>query len=93
MLFMINWKTRPDTIREAVARFLATGAKPLEGGKSLGRWHRADISGGWHLIEADNVGPIQAHCAEWADLLELSAAPVPLDAEAGPAMAKAFGGK
>jgi hypothetical protein len=91
MLFMINWKTRPDTIREAAGRFLATGAKLSEGSKSLGRWHRADISGGWHLIEADSLGPIQEHCAAWADLLELSVAPVTLDAEAGPAMAKAFG--
>lgn len=91
MLFMVIWKTRPDTIREAVARFLATGGKVAKGSKSLGRWHRADISGGWHLIEADKVGPIQQHCAEWADLLELSVSPVTLDAEAGPVMAKVFG--
>ena len=58
MQFMIIWKTRPDTIRQAVARFLATGGKVPKGSKSLGRWHRADISGGWHLIEADKVGPV-----------------------------------
>jgi hypothetical protein len=90
MQFMITWKTRPDTIREVVARFLATGAPVPKGAKSLGRWHRADISGGWHLVEADKVGPIVEHCAEWADMLELSVVPVASDAEAGPMMAKAF---
>jgi hypothetical protein len=91
MQFMIIWKTRPDTIRQTVARFLATGGKVPKGSKSLGRWHRADISGGWHLIEADKVGPVLQHCAEWADVLELSVVPVTLDDEAGAAMTKVFG--
>ena len=88
MQFMIIWKTRPDTIGQAVSRFLATGGKVPKGSKSLGRWHRADISGGWHLIEADKVGPVLQHCSEWADVLELSVVPVALDGEAGAAMAK-----
>lgn len=91
MQFMITWKTRPDTIREAAARFLATGGQMSKGSKTLGRWHRADISGGWHLIEADTLGPVQQHCAEWSDMLELSAVPVTSDDEAGAVMAKVFG--
>jgi hypothetical protein len=91
MQFMITWKVRPDTIREAVGRFLKTGGPIPQGGKSLGRWHRADISGGWHLVEADKIGPVLEHCAEWADLLELSVVPVTTDDEAGPVMARILG--
>ena len=91
MKFMITWKMPHDTYKEAVERFLSTGA-PVSGGlKSLGRWHGVDQNIGYHLVETDDAKVLLQHAAEWKDLLEIRAVPVVEDAEAGEAITKALG--
>ncbi|HEV8578722.1 MAG TPA: DUF3303 family protein [Thermoanaerobaculia bacterium] len=40
---------------EAIARFKATGGQPPAGNALLGRWTAADFSGGFVLLESDDV--------------------------------------
>jgi hypothetical protein len=81
MKFMITWKTRPELLRSAVRRFMQGGGPVPPGVTNLGRWHKADMSGGFHLVEAAQIGPILQHVAEWSDLLECEVVPVLEDAE------------
>jgi uncharacterized protein DUF3303 len=91
MQFMITWRMPHGTYKEAIDRFLATGAPVTDGLKSLGRWHSVDHSVGFHLVETDDPALLLQHAAEWKDLLELSVVPVVDDAAAAGAISKAFG--
>src|SRR4051794_34886235 len=55
MKFMVTWSVRPDLLKPAVTRFLSNGSPVPQGVKSLGRWHKADGSGGFHLMETDDL--------------------------------------
>jgi hypothetical protein len=48
MKFMITWKISPENYKTAVERFLKTGAPAPEGLKTVGRWHTAGSSRGFH---------------------------------------------
>ena len=91
MKLMATWSVRPGAQKEAVRRFLNTGAPPQEGVKLLGRWHNTDFSGGFSLFESDNPAALYAGSAEWAELVEIHGQLVVEDAEAGAALAKVFG--
>ena len=39
MKYMVSWKIPTDSCKQAVEKFLSTGAPMLEGLNSLGRWH------------------------------------------------------
>jgi hypothetical protein len=90
MKFLSTWSIRPGCLREAVDRFLAGQAQPLDGVKLLGRWHKSDISGGFSLSETDNPSALYEFAAMWVDMLEIQTAVVIEDAEAAPIMAKLF---
>ena len=92
MKFMITWKASPANYRAAVKRFLKTGAPAPKGLKTLGRWHTAGSSRGFHLVEGSDAAVAEIN-AEWADLLELQAFPVIEDEAAGAVAAKLFGKK
>ena len=92
MTFMIPWKASPANYRAAVKRFLKTGAPAPKGVKTLGRWHTAGSSRGFHLVEGSDAAVAEIN-AEWADLLELQAFPVIEDDVAGQVAAKVFGKK
>ncbi len=91
MKFMVTWSIPPAAYREAVSRFLATGAVPPAGVKSLGRYHAVDISSGFHLVEADNPAPLYEHAAQWADVLTIRIVPVLEDDEIGKVLSKLYG--
>jgi len=91
MKFMATWKIPTSNQREAARRFLASGAPPPEGLTMLGRWHAPGSSSGFALCEADDIGPVAIHFAEWGDLLELEVVPVMEDEDAGMAMAAGTG--
>lgn len=91
MKFMATWKIPPAHQREAAARFLAGGAPSPDGMTMLGRWHAPGSARGFVLCEADDLGPVAAHLAEWGDLLELEIVPVIEDEAAGAAMAAGTG--
>jgi hypothetical protein len=90
MKYMSTWTVLPGTLREAVDRFLAGQGAPPEGVTLLGRWHKADCSGGFVLFETANPSAFYESAAVWADVLEVHTVPVLEDAEAGPILAKIF---
>src|SRR5262245_8367315 len=56
MKFMLtfNWKPDTKTREEGINRFLKTGGQPPKGATLLGRWTRADFSGGFDLLETED---------------------------------------
>ncbi len=90
MKFLSTWSVRPGCLQEAVDRFLAGQAQPIEGVTLLGRWHKVDLSGGYSLSETDNPVALYEFAAMWTDMLEIHTGVVVEDAEAGPIMAKVF---
>jgi hypothetical protein len=89
MKFMITWRISPVTYTMALERFLATGAPAPEGLKTLGRWHTAGSSKGFHLVEGSDAALAEIN-AQWADLLELEVTPVIEDDVAGRILATVF---
>jgi hypothetical protein len=91
MKCMISWKIAPGHHKAAGDAFLKSGA-PLPGGvTSLGRWHGPGSLLGWHLVEVKDLSALYEHFATWGNVLEMEVTPVVEDAEAGQALAKAFG--
>jgi hypothetical protein len=90
MKFLSTWQVRPGATKEAVARFLAGQAAPPAGVKMPGRWHKADLSGGYTLVESDSPEAMYENAAQWIDVLEIHGSVVVEDAEAGPILAKVF---
>lgn len=78
MKFMLTFAWKPDTKTrdEGIARFRKTGRLPPKGAKLLGRWTRADISGGFDLIESDDPQALAEFALMWSDLMELTIVPV-----------------
>lgn len=83
MKFMMtfSWKPDPKARAEAIARFQKTGGQPPKGAKLLGRWTRADFSGGFDLLESDDPKALTEFALMWSDLMELSIVPVVDDSE------------
>jgi len=92
MKYMVTWKISPSNYKAAVKRFLKTGAPAPKGVKTLGRWHTAGSSRGFHLVEGSDAGIAEIN-AEWADLLDLQVVPVVEDDVAGAVAAKIIGKK
>jgi hypothetical protein len=92
MKYMVTWKISPSNYKAAVKRFLKTGAPAPKGVKTLGRWHTAGSSRGFHLVEGSDAGIAEIN-AEWADLLDLQVVPVIEDDVAAAVAAKIIGKK
>jgi hypothetical protein len=90
MKFMSTWTVRPGKMSEVIAKFLATGAPGPAGIKVTGRWHKADMSGGWTLSEGTDPSALYESSAEWADLIEIHGSVVIEDADAGAVLGKLF---
>lgn len=78
MKFMLTFNWKPDTQarEEGINRFLKTGGQPPKGAKLLGRWTRADFSGGFDLLESEDPQALAEFALMWSDLMELSITPV-----------------
>ncbi len=85
MKFMLTFSLKPETKArdEAIGRFKATGGRSPKGAKLLGRWTAADFSGGFDLLESDDVGALTEFSLMWSDLMDLSIVPVLEDAALG----------
>jgi len=71
------WKPDTPTREEAISRFKKTGGLPPNpGAKLLGRWTRADFSGGFDLIESEDPKALTEFALMWSDLMELTIVPV-----------------
>ena len=90
MKFMLTFTIKPEAggRDEAIARFKATGGQPPNGARLLGRWTAADFSGGFDLIESDDVKALTEFSLMWSDLMELHLVPVVEDAELGEDLAR-----
>src|SRR5947209_20141333 len=93
MKVMLSWKMRAGKIQEAIDRFIGTGDPLPAGVKTVARYHRTDLQGGVHIVEADNAAALAQYSASWADLLELDNAVVIEDAEAVQAYSRVSGVK
>lgn len=78
MKFMLtfNWSPDTKTRAEAIARFQKTGGLPPAGAKLLGRWTRADFSGGFDLLESDDPLALTEFALMWSDLMKVEIFPV-----------------
>ena len=92
MKFMVTWKISPANYKAAVKRFLKTGAPAPKGMKTIGRWHTAGSTRGFHLVEGSDAALAEIN-AEWADLLDLQAVPVVEDDVAAAVATKILGKK
>jgi len=90
MKFLSTWNLRPGGVQTAVDRFLAGEANPATGITLLGRWHKADFSGGYSLSESDDPAALYEFAAKWNDVLEIHSSLVVEDAEVGPILARVF---
>jgi hypothetical protein len=91
MRFMLTFAIKPEVKSrdEAIARFKKTGGQTPKGTKLLGRWTAADFSGGFALIESDEVAALPENSLQWSDLMELRIAPVVEDAQLGEVLVRA----
>jgi hypothetical protein len=82
MKFMLTFEWKPDTNprAEAISRFRKTGGLPPKAAKLLGRWTRADFSGGYDLIETTDAQALTEFALMWSDLMQLTIVPVLEDA-------------
>jgi len=90
MKFMHTWSLRQGKSAEVIAKFLSTGAPAPSGNKVIGRWHKADMSGGFTLSETDDPRVLFESAAEWSDLIDIQSSVVVEDADAGAVLAKLF---
>lgn len=83
MKFMLTFSIKVEVKRrdEVIARFKKTGGQPPKGVKLLGRWTAADFSGGFDLLESDDVKALTEFALMWSDLVELKIVPVAEDAD------------
>lgn len=91
MKVLSTWTLRSGAVKEAASRFLAGQAATPPGATLLGRWHKADGTGGFTLTETNDPTALYVAAIPWADVLEIHAHIVIEDAEAGPILAKTFG--
>lgn len=80
MLTMLEWKTRPDSHKQSVAKLAWENVEVPEGVKVLGAWHGVGL--GYFLVEHQELGPVLAMTTEWAHMVEIEAHPVVLNDEA-----------
>ena len=78
MKFMVSFSWQPDTQQrsEAIARFKELGTKPPAGAKFVGRLTRADLSGGFVLLETTDAQALADFAYQWNDLMKLEIFPV-----------------
>ena len=55
MKFMYTWSAKEGALPEIVKRFLAGDATPPEGVTHLARSHKVDLSGGFSLLETEDL--------------------------------------
>jgi hypothetical protein len=83
MKFILTFAFEADPQKRAagIARFQKTQGQPPKGVKLLGRWARADFSGGFVLLESEDAKALTEFGLMWSDLTEMKITPVVEDAE------------
>lgn len=78
MKFMVTFSWQPDAAKrsEGIARFKKLGAQAPGGAKFIGRLTRADLSGGFVLLETEDPKALAEFAYTWSDLMNLEIVPV-----------------
>ena len=93
MKFLTHFTVRPGCWPQVAERFLNGSGQPPAGVTLLGRWHNADHSGGFSLVETNDAAAAYAFAAEWSDVLEQRTNLVVEDADAGAGLSKRYAAK
>jgi hypothetical protein len=90
MKFIVTFDWKPDTKtrEEGINRFRKTGGQPPKGATLLGRWTRADFSGGYDLIESNDPQALAEFSIAWSDLMDLRIHPVLEDEQLNTVLSK-----
>jgi Protein of unknown function (DUF3303) len=83
MMLTFSWSPRPHNRDAAIDRFMLKGGDVPAGCKLLGRWTRADASGGFALIESDDAKALTEFALAWHDMMALEMVPVLDDSDLG----------
>lgn len=75
-MFTFTWTPDTKTRAEGVARFMKTGGLQPKGATLLGRWTRADISGGYDLLDSDDPQVLAEFALMWSDIMDVRIFPV-----------------
>lgn len=75
-MFTFNWAPDGEMRAEGIRRFMSGEGTPPEGVRLLGRWTRADLSGGYGLVETDDLQKLAEFGLAWNDLMALNTTPV-----------------
>lgn len=84
MKFIVTFRIQPEMEGgrdEAIRRFKATGGQTPPGATLLGRWIAADFSGGFVLVESDDLKAVLEFSLMWSDRIGIGVVPVLEDAE------------
>lgn len=78
MKFMVTFTLSADAQKraDAIGRFQSIGQRAPAGAKLLSRLTRADLSGGFVLLETDDPRSIGEFAYTWSDLMEVAVVPV-----------------
>jgi len=76
MLFLVEWKYKPEH-RDAVnKRFKETGGPPPAGIEMIGRWHYASGRQGMLICKTDSAVALGKWTLDWTDFLDFQIHPV-----------------
>jgi hypothetical protein len=91
MKFMLTFTWKPDSKMraEGFQRFAETGGLPPKTATLLGRWTRADLRGGFDVIETDDAQALAEFALMWSDLMDLRIFPVLEDQPLGEVLQRA----
>lgn len=76
MKFILSWQPYSNVKEELIERFRTIGKEPPEGIQLLGRWTKADLGGGYALVETSDPKRLAAFAYQWIDLMQLNIVPV-----------------
>jgi Protein of unknown function (DUF3303) len=89
-IMTFNWTPNAQKRAEGIARFQKTGGLPPEGVRLLGRWTKADLSGGFDILETEDSKKLIEFAYMWGDLMDLSVFSVLEDNELSEALQNAM---
>jgi hypothetical protein len=75
-MLTFSWSPDAKVRAEAIDRFQKNRGLATAGMKLLGRWTRADLSGGFDLLETDDPRKLTEFAYAWSDLMDLEITPV-----------------
>ena len=81
IIMTTRWAPNTQQRAEAIARFQQTGGLTPDGVRLVGRWTRADLKGGFYLLETNDMKKLAEFAYQWSDLTALKITPVLEDAE------------